>query len=225
MTGNRFRNRTQAGEFLAAELLKAGYGRDDRQHVLVLALPRGGVPVGSAVAKALHAPLDLLVVRKLGAPGQPEWAIGAIASGGARVLNPRAVRALGLTESEIDAITTREAVELQRRELAYRTGQSAKRIVGKTVLLVDDGLATGTTMRAAVCAVRAGLPARLVVAVPVAAAETCRELQREADAVICCRTPHPFFSVGEWYDDFSQTTDEEVRELWQRAAAGRETDE
>ena len=222
MTGNRFRNRTQAGEMLATELLQAGYGVG-RQDVLVLALPRGGVPVGFVVAQVLPAPLDLLMVRKLAAPGQPEWAIGAIASGGGRVLNLPAVRALGLTDSEIEAIAQREAFELERRELAYRAGCAETEVIGKTVLLVDDGLATGTTMRVAVRVLRRRQPARLVVAVPVAAAETCRELRQEADDVICCCTPQPFLSVGEWFDDFSQITDEEVRALWQRAAVGRKT--
>ncbi len=216
MRGFRFRDRTQAGEFLAAQLTPRFTHRAD---VLVLALPRGGVPVGAAIARALRAPLDVIVVRKLGAPGQPEWAIGAIASGGVRVLNAQAVRALRLEAAEIDAIAARETVELERRERTYRDGRAAAEVRGKTLVLVDDGLATGTTMRAAVRALREREPAEVVVAVPVGAAETCRELRDLADAVFCAQTPMPFFSVGEWYEDFSQTTDDEVRTLLRRAAA------
>ena len=218
MSGFRFRDRVQAGEMLAGELLAAGYG-GGRGDVLVLALPRGGVPVGFAIALALGAPLDVVVVRKLGAPDQPEWAIGAIASGGARVLNPRAVQVLRLSSAEIDAIAARETAELERRERAYRGGRPPAEVHGKTLILVDDGLATGTTMRAAVGALRERQPAAVVAAVPVGAPETCRELRTHADAVICPFTPEQFFSVGEWYHDFSQTSDDEVRALLHRAAA------
>lgn len=210
MRGFRFRDRTQAGEFLAAQLTPLFANRAD---VLVLALPRGGVPVGAAIARALRAPLDVIVVRKLGAPDQPEWAVGAIASGGVRVLNPRAVKTLRLETAEIDAIAARETVELERRERAYRDGRVAAEVRDKTLILVDDGLATGTTVRAAVCALREREPAEIVVAVPVGAVETCHELRVLADAVFCAQTPMPFFAVGEWYENFSQTTDDEVREL------------
>ena len=209
-----FRDRTEAGRLLADRL--GAYA--DRPDVLVLALPRGGVPVGYEVARALHAPLDVFLVRKLGAPGHGELAMGAIASGGVRVLNEGVVRGLGVTPEEIDAAAAAEQRELERRERAYRGGRPPLDVRGRTVILVDDGLATGSTMRAAVEALRRLGPARIVVAVPVGAPETCEEFHAEADDVVCARTPDPFYAVGLWYGDFSQTTDEEVRELLERAA-------
>jgi len=209
-----FHDRTDAGRQLAAEL--AAYA--DRPDVLILALPRGGVPVGYEVARALRAPLDLFLVRKLGVPGQEELAMGAIATGGVRVLNDEVVRMLGIPEATIDAVATEEWRELLRRERAYRGNRPAPQVRGKTVILVDDGLATGSTMRAAVAALRQQRPDRLVVAVPVGAAATCAELRHEADEVVCAQTPEPFYAVGIWYGDFSQTTDEEVHDLLERAA-------
>ena len=209
-----FEDRTEAGRRLAAGL--AGYsGRSD---LVVLALQRGGVPVAYEVARALDAPLDVFLVRKLGVPGQPELAMGALASGGVRVLNEDVIRALCIPEAAIDEVARREQAELQRRELAYRDGRSAPEVEGRTAILIDDGLATGSSMRAAAAALRAKRPARIVVAVPVAAAETCAELEAEVDEVVCLRTPEPFYAVGLWYDDFEQTTDDEVRDLLARAA-------
>jgi len=209
-----FRDRADAGRRLAAKLRPLA-GRED---VIVLALPRGGVPVGFEVARGLGVPLDVFLVRKLGTPGREELAMGAIASGGVRVLNTEIVRALGITPDEIAGAAAREAGELRRREEAYRDGRPAPDLRGKTVILVDDGLATGSTMRAAVAAVRKLGPARGVVAVPVGAAETCQEFRGVADDVVCVDTPEPFFAVGNWYEDFAQTTDDEVRDLLARAA-------
>src|SRR5438093_424686 len=209
-----FHDRTDAGRRLAAKLRPLA-GRDD---VIVLALPRGGVPVGYEVARALGVPVDVFLVRKLGTPGREELAMGAIASGGVRVLNADVVRALGITPDEIAEAAAREAEELRRREEAYRDGRPAPDLRGKTVILVDDGLATGSTMRAAVAAVRKLGPARVVVAVPVGATETCEEFRSVADDVVCVDTPEPFFAVGNWYEDFAQTTDDEVRELLARSA-------
>src|SRR5262245_23607081 len=204
-----FRDRTDAGRRLAAKL--ADYaGRDD---VVVLALPRGGVPVGFEVARALGAPLDVFLVRKLGVPGREELAMGAIASGGVRVVNEEVVRELGITPDELDTAAAEEEQELMRREEAYRAGRPAPDVAGKTVILVDDGLATGSTMRAAVEAVRQLDPAGVVVAVPVGAGDTCRAFRDIADDVVCLYAPEPFFAVGSWYDQFTQTTDEEVTEL------------
>jgi putative phosphoribosyl transferase len=209
-----FRNRTEAGRQLAARL--AAYaGRDD---VLVLALPRGGVPVAYEVAQALHAPLDVFLVRKLGVPGHKELAMGAIASGGVQVLNEDVVRLLRIPEDAIEAVAGEELQELQRRERAYRGDRPPPNVRGRIVILIDDGLATGSTMRAAVAALRQQQPARIVVAVPVGAAETCAEFEAEADETICARTPEPFYAVGLWYGDFSQTTDAEVHDLLERAA-------
>jgi putative phosphoribosyl transferase len=209
----RFRDRFEAGRLLASRLLKYA-GRPD---VLVLALPRGGVPVAYEVARALHAPLDVFLVRKLGVPGHEELAMGAIASGGVRVLNEEVVRVLQIPDEEIDAVAAEQERELERRAQAYRDGRPAPDVRGKVAVLIDDGLATGSTMRAAVAALRQQGPARIVVAVPVGAVETCAELQEEADEAICARTPEPFYAVGLWYEDFTQTTDEEVHELLQRA--------
>ena len=206
---HRFQDRHDAGRALA-ERLRHYAGRDD---VLVLALPRGGVPVAYEVASALDAPLDLFLVRKLGLPGHEEFAIGAIASGGVRVVSDEVIRELGIDEERLDAITRREQTELERRERRYRGGRPPPEVEGRTVILVDDGLATGSTMRAAVAALRAEGPARIVVAVPTAARETCDDLRPDVDELICATTPEPFLAVGLWYSDFSQTTDEEVHTL------------
>ncbi|MBZ5628093.1 MAG: phosphoribosyltransferase [Acidobacteriia bacterium] len=208
-----FRDRIDAGETLAEELREYA-GRAD---VVVLALPRGGVPVGYEVARALGVALDVFVVRKLGTPGQPELAMGAIASGGVRVLNRDVVEALGIPDWEIEEATQREQAELERREEQYRGDRPALEVRGKTVILVDDGLATGSTMRAATAALRKAGASRIVVAVPVAARATCDQLREEGNEVLCATTPEPFFAVGQWYKDFAQTTDEEVRELLERA--------
>jgi putative phosphoribosyl transferase len=214
MESLRFRDRAEAGRYLAERL--SGYaGRDD---VIVLALPRGGVPVGYEVAKALGVPLDVFVVRKVGVPGHEELAMGAIASGGLLVLDRGVVHALGISREQIERAVEAELRELQRREAAYRDGRGPPQLEGKTVILVDDGLATGSTMRAAALAVREANPARIVVAVPVAAAETCDEFREVVDDIVCGVTPRPFRAVGLWYDDFSQTTDDEVRELLAQAA-------
>jgi len=189
----------------------------NRPDVIVLALPRGGVPVAFEVAKALRAPLDVFIVRKLGAPGRSELAMGAIASGGIRVLNEEVVQGLAIPMRVIEAATAKEERELKRRELAYRGSYSEPEARGKTVLLIDDGIATGSTIRAAICALRAQHPARLVVATPTAAASTCRELRQEVDELVALMTPEIFYGVGEWYEDFRQTSDAEVTELLQRA--------
>lgn len=207
-----FRDRSEAGQLLAERLI-AYAGRPD---ILVLALPRGGVPVAYEVARALGAPLDVFVVRKLGIPGHEELAMGAIASGGVRVLNDDVVQALHIPERVIEAVAARELRELERRERAYHGDRPAPDVRNRTVILVDDGLATGSTMRAAVAALRRLGPARIVVAVPTAAPSTCEEFRREADECICQITPEPFHAVGLWYQDFSQTTDDEVRDLLDR---------
>lgn len=204
-----FADRDEAGRVLAAELTRYA-GRDD---VVVLALPRGGVPVAAPVARALPAPLDVLVVRKLGLPGQPEVAMGAIAGVGDSVelvRNERVLSVVAVPEEAFRAVHERELAELRRREAAYRDERPAVVVRGRVVVLVDDGLATGSTMLAAVAAVRRQAPARLVVAVPVGAADTCAALRREADDVVCAWTPEPFFAVGQGYHDFSATEDDEV---------------
>jgi predicted phosphoribosyltransferase len=213
MESRRFHDRAEAGRLLAYRLRHYA-GRDD---VIVLALPRGGVPVGYEVAKALGAPLDVFVVRKLGVPGYEELAMGAIASGGLIVLNREALQALPITEADIQRAAAAELRELERREEAYRGGYDPPDVEGKTVILVDDGLATGSTMRAAALAVRQLNPARVVVAVPVAAAETCDDFRDVVDEIVCSVTPRPFRAVGLWYEDFSQTSDEEAGELLTRA--------
>ena len=211
----RFANRAEAGRMLAQQLAKYANHPD----VLVLALPRGGVPIGYEVARALNAPLDVFLVRKLGIPGYEELAMGAIASGGVRVLNDQLVRAIGIPEYVIDAVAQWEQKELERRERLYRGDRPPPDVRGRTVVLVDDGLATGATMLAAVRALKQQQPARIVVAVPTASPDTCELLKNEADEVICAITPEPFHAVGLWYDDFSQTSDEEVRDLLARSAA------
>jgi len=208
-----FANRREAGRILASLLMKYA----DRDDVLVLALPRGGVPVGFEVAQALRAPLDVFIVRKLGVPGHDELAMGAIATGGVRVLNDDVVTSLELEPEVIDAVAAREEKELARRERLYRGARPAPDVHGRTVILIDDGLATGSTMRAAVAALRKQRPARIVVAVPVAASESCEEFKTEVDEVVCAATPRMFNGVGRWYEDFSQTTDEEVHELLAQA--------
>ncbi len=204
-----FYDRADAGWQLAARLQELA-GRSD---VLVLALPRGGVPVGYEVARALGAPLDVFVVRKLGVPWQPELAMGAIASGGTRVMNAEVLHGVGITEQEIEMITARERKELEAREQRYRGLRPPIDLKGKTVILVDDGLATGSSMRAAALAVRQRDPARVIIVVPVAAAQTCDELRQEGNEVVCLATPEPFLAVGQWYREFTQTSDEEVRRL------------
>lgn len=211
----RYQDRADAGRQLASKLTTYAHQPD----VLVLALPRGGVPVAHEVAKALGSPLDIFLVRKLGVPGHEELAMGAIASGGVRVLNTSLVEQMGLSEETIDAVAAEELRELERRERLYRGEQPSPEVRGRTVILVDDGLATGSTMRAAVAALRRQEPARIVVAVPVGSKEACAEFQDEADETVCAHTPRSFRAVGLWYDDFSQTTDEEVTHLLDDAAA------
>lgn len=219
-----FADRVDAGRLLAEKL--AGY--EQRSDVIVLGLPRGGVVVAFEVAKKLDAPLDVFMVRKLGVPGQEELAFGAIASCGVRVLNPDVVRATGLDQAQIEAIAVREQVELERRERAYRGDSPPLELAGKTVILVDDGLATGASMRTAIRALEAHRPAGITMAVPTAPRSTCLDLEREVDEAVCVMTPEPFFGVGQWYIDFSQTSDDEVIALLRAAAsfgrrgAGRE---
>ena len=209
-----FRDRLDAGRQLAEKLMDYA----DRPDVLVLGLPRGGVPVAFEAARALHAPLDVFLVRKLGLPGHEELAMGAIASGGVRVLNEDLVRTLRIPEEEIDAVAAQEQRELERREREYRGDRPPPDVRGRIVILVDDGQATGSTMRAAVAALRRQHPERIIVAVPVGAAETCEDFGADADEVICARTPEPFYAVGLWYGDFAQTSDEEVHDLLELAA-------
>ena len=211
----RFLNRSDAGRQLAAELLPGYGGRSD---VLVLGLPRGGVPVAFEIAVALDAPLDVFVVRKLGLPGHEEFGIGAIASGGVRVVDESVLRAYGVDSRTLEEITEREQRELERRERRYRDDRPFPAIQDRVVILVDDGLATGSTMRAAVAALRAEGPREIVVAVPVGAPETCSAMARLADDVVCLTTPEPFYAVGLWYENFDQTDDAEVHDLLERAA-------
>ncbi len=208
-----FSNRSEAGKHLATKLLNY----KDRDDVLVLALPRGGVPVAFEVAQALRVPLDIFLVRKLGVPGHEELAMGAIATGGVRVLNDDAVEYLGIPARVIELVAATELKELKRRELAYRGHRPEPDVEGKTVILIDDGLATGSTIRAAAQALRQQEPARIIVAVPVSAPQTCDEYRMGVDEIICAATPEPFLGVGQWYFDFSQTSDEEVSDLLERA--------
>jgi len=209
-----FLDRKDAGRQLARKL--QAYASDPR--VLVLGLPRGGVPVAYEVAQALHAPLDVFLVRKLGVPGQEELAMGAIASGGVRVLNAQVIHALRISSVIIDSAAAAQMRELERQQRAYRGDAAFPSLAGRTVIVVDDGLATGSTMRAAVRALRQSHPARVVVAVPVAAPDTAESLRREADEVVCVDTPHFFEAVSLWYERFSQTSDDEVRSLLEAAA-------
>lgn len=211
-----FHDRTDAGRQLAARLIER-YG--DRPDMQVLGLPRGGVPVAFEVAQALHAPLDVLVVRKLGLPQHKEYAMGAIASGGVIVLDRDVIQALGVSQDDVDSVVDREQSELSRRELSYRDDRPFPALKGRRVILVDDGLATGSTMRAAIKAVKKENPHKLVVAVPVAAPDTCESLRAYVDELICLATPTPFRAVGLWYDCFEQTTDAQVLDLL--AKAGR----
>jgi predicted phosphoribosyltransferase len=208
-----FRDRADAGRQLAAALSRYA----DRPDILILALPRGGVPVAFEVARALHAPLDVFLVRKLGLPGHEELAMGAIATGGVRILDGEVLRMLNIPLDVVERVTEIERRELERRERQYRDGRPPPNVEGHTVILIDDGLATGSTMRAAVAALRKEGAKTIVVAVPVAPPETCEALSHEVDDIVCAVTPQPFQAVGLWYADFRQTTDEEVRDLIERA--------
>ena len=210
-----FEDRFDAGRVMASKLGEFS-GRND---VVVLALPRGGVPVGYEVAQALRAPFDVFVVRKLGTPGQEELAMGALASGGVTVLNREVIQALGIPRQTINAVVAREERELERREREYRGQRPAASVRGRTAIVVDDGLATGSSMRVAAKALRKEAAAEIVVAVPVALPSTCSEFELEVDKVVCATTPEPFSAVGQWYRNFSQTTDEEVRDLLGRSAS------
>jgi putative phosphoribosyl transferase len=210
----RFADRAEAGQFLATKLTDYA-GQND---VLVLALPRGGVPVAYEVAKALNAPLDIFVVRSLGVPGHEEMAMGAIASGGVRVVNQDIVLGAGITSDLIERAAIQERRELERREQIYRDDRPAPQIEGRTVILIDDGSTTGATMRTAVLALRQHNTAKIIVAIPAASRETCAEFQNEVDGIVCGITPEPFLAAGMWYANFSQTTDDEVRILLQNAA-------
>lgn len=210
---HRIKNRKTAGEMLARALKKF---QDDSETV-VLALPRGGVPVAYEVAKELSAPLDVLLVRKLGVPGHEELAMGAVANGGLRVLNESTIRSLKIPQHLVDQVTSDELLEIERRAAVYREGRGSLNVRGRTVILVDDGLATGSTMLAALRALRILEPARIIAAVPLAPASTCEMLRDEADDIVCMLTPEPFYGVGMWYDDFNQTTDQEVLDLLRQA--------
>lgn len=211
----RFHDRREAGRQLATQLEQYR----DRSDTLVLALPRGGVPVAYEVAAALNAPLDVFLVRKVGMPGHEEFALGALASGDVLLLNEATVAEYEVSREQIDMVVRAEQQELERRETSYRGQRPFPDLAGRVVILIDDGLATGSTMRAAVVAIQKKEPARVVVAVPTAPAETCEELSAVVDDIICLVTPEPFYAVGLWYEDFSQTTDDEVRDLLERSAA------
>jgi putative phosphoribosyl transferase len=208
-----FRDRQEAGCLLAKAL--AVYAT--RSDVIVLALPRGGVPVGFEVAKTLHAPLDVVIVRKLGVPGQEELAMGAIAGGGMQVINNCVVRSLGISQEQIASEAAKERAELERRERLYRGGRPAQDIRGRTVILVDDGIATGTTMKVAIAAIKRQQPSKIVVAIPVAPLSTCEQMEREVDEVMCLFSPEDFVAIGVWYSDFTQVPDQEVCDLLERA--------
>ena len=212
-----FANRKEAGQKLAIRLRKYA----DRSDIVVLGAPRGGVPVAFEIAADLKAPLDVFVLRKLGVPGREELAFGAIASGGVRILNRDIVEGLGITGLDIERVTRAEKEELERRERTYRGGKAPLNVSGLTVILVDDGIATGSTMKAAVRALRQMKPARIVIAVPVAPPSTCNQLRSEADELVCLETPQPFYGVGQFYSDFSQVSDEEVKELLDTASRTR----
>jgi putative phosphoribosyl transferase len=211
----RFHNRTDAGQRLA-NALERFTGRSD---VVVLGLPRGGVPVAFEIACALDAPLDVFIVRKLGLPGHEEFGIGAIASGNVRVVDESVLRAYGVDAEVLDRITARERIELERREQLYRDGRPFPRLDDRIVILVDDGLATGSTMRAAIAALRARMPREIIVAVPVGARETCASISALADELVCLEMPDPFYAVGLWYENFDQVEDDEVHDLLERAAS------
>jgi putative phosphoribosyl transferase len=208
----RFRDRTEAGKQLATRL-KAYTNQTD---VLVLGLPRGGVPVAYEVARALNLPLDICLVRKLGVPGHSELAMGAIAAGGVRILNYDIIRGLGISDKMLERVAARELRELQRRDRVYRGDRPQPEIRDRTVILVDDGLATGATIRAAIAVLRSQQPKKIIVAVPVAPISAYQELETEVDEVVCLATPEPFYAIGLWYDNFSQTTDDQVRNLLAR---------
>jgi len=209
----RFRNRTEAGRLLASNLARYA----NRPNVLILALPRGGAPVAFEIAQALKLPLDVFLVRKLGVPGQEELAMGAVASGNVRILQPEVIEGLGIPRLAVEAVTAEETRELARRERAFRGDRPRPQVCGRNIILVDDGLATGSTMRAAVTALKLQRPERIIVAVPVADSETCDEIKNEVDEIICLRTPTSFYAVGSWYETFPQLTDEEVREFLRNA--------
>jgi putative phosphoribosyl transferase len=213
----RFRDRSSAGQQLASKL--SAYA--NRADVLVIGLPRGGVPVAAEVAKALHAPLDICLVRKLGVPGHKELAMGAIASGGVRVLNDNVLNWLGISDEMIDEVAARELRELERRDRAYRGDRPPPDLRDRTIILVDDGLATGSTMRAAIAAIRQQSPQHIVVAVPVGAPDTCDEIRGEVDKVICLMTQDPLYAIGIWYEIFTQTTDAEVCKLLEKYISNR----
>lgn len=213
----QFQDRREAGRFLAAKL---GHHADDAS-VLVLALPRGGVPVAAEVAKALNAPLDVFLMRKLSMPGYDELLLGIVASGGVRLLNGEAIHHLGIPDNLVDSLVREREQDLYRREKMFRGDRDPQEIEGRTVILVDDGLATGSNMRSAVQGLRARGPKSITVAVPIGSADTCDQMRREADEVVCAMTPDPFYSVGAWYSDFIQVTDEEARELLDHAAHER----
>jgi putative phosphoribosyl transferase len=213
----KFRNRVEAGRLLAARLTTY----TDRPDVLILILPRGGIQVGYEIAKALHAPLDVIIVRKLGVPGQEELAMGALASGGIRVMNEDIVWRLGIPEDVIHEVAEHEQREIERREHLYRGNRNAYEVRDRTVILVDDGIATGATMRAAIKAVRQQRPRRLIVALPVAPSETYEALAKEVDELVCIRQPEEFLAVGFWYENFLQVTDQEVCSLLQQATRER----
>ncbi len=212
-----FANRTEAGRLLAAEL--GAYA--DRPSTVVLGIPRGGVVTAFEVAQALRLPLDMFVVRKLGTPGQEELAMGAVAGGGFYLLNQEIVESLHIPEEQIQTVLRKEQKELRRRERLYRQGREPLPVRGRTVILVDDGIATGSSLRAAIQMLRAQHPARIVIGVPVAPIETCEALKKEVHEVVCVRTPHPFHAIGCWYEDFTPTSDEEVCDLLRRASTRR----
>jgi predicted phosphoribosyltransferase len=213
---HRLHDRREGGLLLAGRL--AAYAHDP--NAIVLALPRGGVPVGFEIARALGIALDVFVVRKLGVPGHEELAMGALASGGTYLLNEGVIAGLNVSRREIDAAIERERREVERRERLFRGDRPRPELAAKTLILVDDGLATGATMRAAIAALRESAPARIVVAVPVSSVSVCREVRKQADELVCLQTPEPFYSVGTWYRNFDQTSDSEVRRLLSESAAG-----